>query len=100
MKRRPDTLADGPPLLSSWRQLSILLVEDTPEDAQHLVALLKRSNGPHHRLTHKKTLTEALEHIKKDPEDVDAVLLDLGLPDTEGSEGIDSIARRTRPGYV
>jgi len=66
---------------------SLLLVEDNPGDA----ALLRRMvsvMGEYFRVTHVTCLAQGLECLRKGG--VDAVLLDLGLPD---SQGLDTLTR-------
>lgn len=66
--------------------LAVLLVEDHPAVARLIQELL----GDHAtlRLTWVQTLAAAVAHLRDEPMDV--VLLDLGLPD---SQGVDTVAR-------
>jgi len=67
--------------------LNVLLVEDNPADAR-LVRELLREVGPPITLTHADRLRQAIEYLRAGG--FNAVLLDLGLPD---SEGLDTFAR-------
>ncbi len=72
----PDT-SDGP--------LRILLVEDSPEDAEIVQRGLRRSRRvPPPDLAHVSCLEEALDRLGADA--FDFVLLDLSLPDSSGTE--------------
>jgi serine phosphatase RsbU (regulator of sigma subunit) len=63
--------------------LRILLVEDDPGDAFLVAELLAEADAPSD-LTVVETLAEALPQLSE----VDCVLLDLGLPDAAGLEGL------------
>jgi two-component system sensor histidine kinase UhpB len=61
----------------------VLLVEDNPGDADLVLDLMARGRGnPAYRLVHTPTLAGALAQLGQQP--VDAVLLDLHLPDGSG----------------
>ena len=62
--------------------LRILLVEDNPDDAELLRESLSEVASPHFELTHVPRLADALERLGG--ERFDAVLSDLGLPDSQG----------------
>jgi len=62
---------------------SILLVEDNPGDARLIIELLRNTESGL-TLRSAETLAAALEAIASEP--TDAVLLDLGLPDSSGVE--------------
>src|SRR4028118_1230325 len=64
--------------------LQILLVEDNPTDALLLEDALEQVRGVKITLTLVKRLDEALARLQA--EYFDAVLLDLGLPDSSGLE--------------
>ena len=69
---------------------TVLLVDDTRSDALLYSALLRRAAGTPRSVEHASTLEEALALLGK--RDYDAVLLDLGLPDSDGLGGIRRIA--------
>jgi signal transduction histidine kinase len=68
------------------RPLKILLVEDNPGDARLIREMLSESVTVRFELTHKKYLDEALKCLAELPFDV--LLLDLGLPDSQGLETV------------
>jgi diguanylate cyclase (GGDEF)-like protein/PAS domain S-box-containing protein len=74
------------------KALQILLVEDNPTDALLLEQELEDTRSASFRLTHVERLSDALERLADDA--FDAVLLDLGLPD---SQGFDSFRRLHEP---
>ncbi|MDH5823085.1 PAS domain S-box protein [Luteimonas sp. RD2P54] len=71
---------------------TILLVEDTRSDAMLYAALLKRAQHASRRVDFAPTLGAALQMLATSP--YDAVLLDLGLPDCRGLEGVERIVGR------
>lgn len=66
--------------------LHVLLVEDSPTDADLLRQVFLRSGQEQWRLTHVERLATAIAHCKENSYDV--VLLDLGLPDSDGLETV------------
>ncbi|MFT5685154.1 MAG: signal transduction histidine kinase [Myxococcota bacterium] len=76
------------------RLQNILLVEDHPADAQRMVrALVGISAEIIHTQTLKETMTVLRERAGMQATGIDVVLLDLGLPDTVGMDGIRRIRR-------
>jgi len=73
--------------------LNILLVEDNPADARLIESYLGRGIRGSVELRTCKRLDEALDLVRRQPPD--AVLLDLGLPDSQGLETIDRLAARS-----
>jgi diguanylate cyclase (GGDEF)-like protein len=69
--------------------LKLLLVEDNPGDAALIREYLRQTPVPSFQLAHVKTLSEALQHLHETR--VDAVLLDLMLPDAQGLDTIKPI---------
>jgi serine phosphatase RsbU (regulator of sigma subunit) len=69
---------------------SILLVEDDAGDALLVREALEQA-APELELTQVGRLADALERV---PDDVACALLDLGLPDTEGLDGLRQIRER------
>jgi diguanylate cyclase (GGDEF)-like protein len=61
--------------------MNILMVEDNTQDAELLAATLRRANGKT-SIERAKTLAEACHRVRRT--DYDAVILDLGLPDSAG----------------
>jgi CheY-like chemotaxis protein len=82
----PTEPGAGVPDPGASRQLSVLLVEDNPGDATLIRELLRDHPGV--RIVAVDTLARALTQLA-DPT-TDLVLLDLGLPD---SQGVDTVAR-------
>jgi CheY-like chemotaxis protein len=67
----------------------VLVVEDEPTDALMVRrSLLRSPDGERFEVRHATTLAEGLDHLRRDPADV--LLLDLGLPD---SDGLDTVRR-------
>jgi signal transduction histidine kinase len=62
--------------------IKLLLVEDNPADALCLKEVLGGVAGTVFAITHMETLTEAQGSLEN--KDFDAVVLDLGLPDSQG----------------
>ena len=75
--------------MQTGRQLSILLVEDNAGDARLIQEVLR--GNPIARLVWADSLAAAQTHLAQP--DLDLVLLDLGLPD---SQGLDTVARIVR----
>lgn len=69
----------------------VLLVEDNPADARYVQEILREVEGARFVLRRAGTMKDALGEIGKG--DVDAVLLDLGLPDSKGLDTLDGILR-------
>lgn len=72
-------MPDPPPI-------RILLVEDNPADALLLQETLKRDSRTRFTSTQAESLAQALAHLSAAPFDI--VLLDLGLPDSQGPESL------------
>ena len=60
----------------------VLLVEDNPDDVDLAVKTIKRYFGPAQNIMHCKTMAETESFVSQRKEEITAVLLDLGLPDT------------------
>ncbi len=71
----------------------ILLVEDNPGDARLLQEAFAEITGMRFQFVLSKTLKEALECLAKGRPDV--CLLDLGLPDAQGLQAVQSIRRES-----
>lgn len=68
--------------------MRILLVEDNPGDIRLLQEYLKEAGADRYQITHADRLARGLERLAE--ANVDAVLLDLSLPD---SHGMDTLVR-------
>ena len=71
--------------------IHVLLVEDSPSDVLLLRESLVRSGEVSFQIDHVELLREALDHLTRadataSPDGTDVVLLDLGLPDSDGLE--------------
>jgi diguanylate cyclase (GGDEF)-like protein len=65
----------------------ILLVEDNPGDAR-LVKEMLREGSSKYVVTHATTVRQAIERLGTKADGVDAILLDLSLPDESGLETV------------
>ncbi len=72
------------------KKINILLIEDNPGDARLIEVMLAETGALLFSLEHAAFLYEGIEHLEKSAFDV--VLLDIGLPD---SNGLDSIIEIT-----
>src|ERR1700735_666832 len=68
----------------------LLVIEDNPGDARLLREMLNEGDSHDTELTHVDCMRDAEEYLATHP--VDIILLDLGLSDAQGMEGV----RRTR----
>ena len=64
----------------------LLLVEDNPGDAELVTDILREAPGPRYQVHNARRLSEALDLANGQAFDV--VLLDLGLPDSQGLETV------------
>ena len=71
------------------KQFQILLLEDNPGDARLIQELLNESQTDTFSLVHVTHLAAGLKHLKANTPD--AVLLDLGLPDSQGLGSVEKI---------
>lgn len=69
--------------------LRILLVEDNPGDARLIREMLAEADLVHCELVHADSVTEAVAALASGP--VDAVLLDLSLPDAQGLDTLERV---------
>jgi two-component system cell cycle response regulator len=66
------------------KPVNVLLVEDSPTDALLLREALTDERRAQFRTAHAETLADALRTLQQ--QDFDLILLDLGLPDSQGLE--------------
>ena len=71
------------------KSLKILLLEDNPGDARLINEYVKESSLVNFSLTHIEQLSAGLEYLNQNSPDV--ILLDLGLPDSQGIDSLRSI---------
>ena len=74
-------------------RIHILLIEDNVPDADYLQEMLAEVQNPSFSVLHAARLSKGLELLIS--EKIDAVLLDLGLPD---SQGMETLVKRQEPG--
>jgi PAS domain S-box-containing protein len=74
--------------------IQLLLVEDNAADAALLREALDETTYGSFRMTHTRRLDEAMRRLESEPFDV--ILLDLGLPDSQGLQTLERIRNRTR----
>lgn len=73
--------------------INVLLVEDSPTDALILKESLPETSSVHFTVTHVPNLGEGLSRLGQDRFDV--VLLDLGLPDSQGLQTLSEMCSRS-----
>lgn len=74
--------------------IRVLLVEDEPEYARFLREILLEAVGDEYHVTWESTLEKAIAQLGCDEEvapTFDIVLLDLGLPDADGTEALSEV---------
>jgi diguanylate cyclase (GGDEF)-like protein len=84
----------------STGQIQVLLVEDNPGDVRLVRELLTEDGGGQDfELMHVSTVREAVEHLRDVP-GIDAVLLDLSLPDESGLNTLRRVVGATSTAVV
>ena len=73
----------------SARGTRVLIVEDSPEDTHFLTRMLETKADAPIRVVGATCLDDALLRLERSP--IDVVLLDLGLPDTDGFDALSEI---------
>jgi diguanylate cyclase (GGDEF)-like protein/PAS domain S-box-containing protein len=68
------------------QSMAVLLVEDNPGDARLLCEMFKEQVSRDIKVTHVESMQAAEEHVRS--HSVDIIVLDLGLPDTQGLEAV------------
>ncbi len=71
------------------RQIKVLLIEDNPGDARLIEEMLSEVNGALFDLENADRLSDGITRIQKGG--IDAVLLDLGLPDSAGLDTFEKV---------
>ncbi len=80
--------------------IQVLLVEDNPGDVRLVREILKEGGGGEFELIHVSTVREAVEQLRADTQGIDAVLLDLSLPDESGLNTLRRIVDATSTAVV
>ena len=73
---------------------TLLLVEDNPGDARLLREMLDDQGAHNITVAHVESMIHAETYLAKNA--VDVILLDLGLPDAQGLEGVLRLAKSRR----
>jgi len=71
--------------------MKILLIEDNPDDAQFIQRM-----SPGNQFVHCADLKSALEYLNTKPTDLNLIVMDLGLPDSQGEMTLDSVLECTQ----
>jgi DNA-binding NarL/FixJ family response regulator len=69
--------------------MHVLLIEDDQVDAKRFQRMFKETSGNECEITHVGRLSDGLEKLAQDG--IDIVLLDLGLPDSQGLETLNQV---------
>jgi PAS domain S-box-containing protein/putative nucleotidyltransferase with HDIG domain len=93
MKKRTREL--DPRIESGQAPITVLLIEDNPGDARLIQEMLKSVGNVNLRIEHAATLTEGLKYVGDPEKSLDAVLLDLGLPDSQGFETFEKFQKES-----
>ncbi len=65
--------------------IKVLLIEDNPADARFIAEIIRTGrHASRFDLIHKSRLRDGLQYLKESERPVDAILLDLSLPDSQG----------------
>lgn len=81
---------------NDYMPLNILLVEDDLDDARLFERMLGRVFPNHYAIAHANNISAALEFVSlPEVDNLDAILLDIGLPDSVGLDGLDRMAAAT-----
>ncbi|MDD4954783.1 MAG: ATP-binding protein [Candidatus Omnitrophica bacterium] len=73
------------------KEIKILLIEDNPADARLVFEMLKGIVEPVFKITHAGMLDDGMKKLKNGK--FDACILDVGLPDSRGFEGLEKISK-------
>ncbi|MGZ4907996.1 MAG: PAS domain S-box protein [Halobacteriota archaeon] len=74
--------------------INVLLIEDNPTDVRLVQELLRGAPSDQFNIITASSLAEGLQHISADR--VDAILLDLGLPDSQGLDSFRAVEEHAR----
>jgi len=85
-----ETTFNGPDM--KGKQLNILMLEDNPADSRLIEELLKDVAGTQYRFEQTDRLFHGMERLITNS--IDVVILDLGLPDSQGMETLLSLSAK------
>ncbi len=74
--------------------INVLLIEDNPTDVRLVQEILRGTPSDFFNIISVSTLAKGLEHLSSDH--VDVILLDLGLPDSQGLDSFYALEERAR----
>jgi PAS domain S-box-containing protein len=74
--------------------VTILLIEDNPDDAQAIRAMLAQTNQFTFYVIHVEQFRKGIEYLEKYKHDISIVLLDFSLPDMHGLEAVAMLYRK------
>lgn len=80
--------------------IRVLLVEDNPGDARWVRAMLTEEGSEEFEVVHTWTVSTAVDHLTARGSSVDAVLLDLTLPDETGLATLQRVVAATQTAVV
>jgi len=80
--------------------IRVLLVEDNPGDARLVAEMLKDASTAEFHLEHVATVRAAVDRLSDEQRPVDAILLDLSLPDEHGLETVRRVVGATSRAVV
>lgn len=81
-------------------RIQVLLVEDNPGDVRLVREFLGDDGGNEFEVIHVSTVREAVDALRVDAQDIDAVLLDLSLPDESGLNTLRRVVEATSTAVV
>lgn len=81
--------------MAKEKQINVLLIEDSPTDTLLIHELLRNAPHEYFHIITAPTLALGLETLSHGG--VDVILLDLGLPDSEGLDTFRSVRERASP---
>jgi DNA-binding response OmpR family regulator len=76
----------------SIKPIKVLLIEDNTGDYEIILKMLEKSETSEFELIHTPRLSSGIELLENNT--FDAILLDLGLPDSEGLESFNVILKK------
>lgn len=74
--------------------MKVLIIDDSKEDIDIIQNLLKKTDIIKFDIIHEYTLSSASQHIEKEKEKFDCIILDLNLPDSSGMNSLKVVQKR------